>query len=340
MTDNKINLQHLTTILSEKSGLAKKDTESFLREWFDVMGEAITEDGILKVKKLGTFKLTPIEDRESINVASGERVLIPAHNKIIFTPDKELADLVNEPFSWFETVEIESEAPLEESSKPEIVESTEVVEDFKDIKVIEPEPIEETAPVIISNPVSPLKHKSRLHKHQSHKSRSHKRRLRRRMFFFAGILVLTIGVFFFFDGFSNKKRPVLTQITPTPVSAPKPTPESTQDTLPAQKNEPETPKETPIIKESKPAEPAKTTSTPKYRTVANGDRLTLIAQEEYGNKYFWVYIYEENRNIIANPDKIRPGLKLVIPPAQKYGIDKNDEKSVGEAKAISDGFKK
>jgi nucleoid DNA-binding protein len=353
MTDNKINLQHLTTILSEKTGLAKKDTESFLREWFEVMGEAITEVGILKVKKLGTFKLVPIENRESIHVASGDRVLIPAHNKIIFTPDKELAELVNEPFSFFETTEIESDSlsdeqvqePIDITENEDVIEIPEPTEKLPETKPEElPEPIkqeesiEQKAPVTISEPLESVKHKSLSPKHY--------------LLIFAGILVLAVGVFFFHDSFSNKEKPALTQVAPVPspkpaqepvkepLKEPEPVREQTQETLPVQKNELEKPKENPIVKESKPAEPVKITSTEKYRTVVSGERLTTIAQEEYGNKYFWVYIYEENRNVIANPDKIQPGLKLVIPPAQKYGIDKNDEKSLSEAKAISDGFKK
>jgi nucleoid DNA-binding protein len=332
MTDKKINLQHLTTILSEKSGLAKKDTEKFLREWFEVMGEAIIEEGMLKVKRLGTFKLTSIEERESVNVVSGERILIPAHNKIIFTPDKNLSELVNEPFSWFETVEIESEEqPLKESLAPEIVESIEIVESTEVVEsievvesteIIETAPIEETAPVTVSEPVR----RRRKRKRKSKLIKSY-------WVLFAVIFVLACCVSFFYNDFSYRKRPAVTQTTKVidpasvPVSKPKPevVPESivepAQDTLSVEKPRLETPVE-------------------KYRTVVSGERLTLIAKEEYGNKFFWVYIYEENKNILKNPDRIIPGLKLVIPPAQKYGIDKNDEKSVNKAKSISDAFKK
>jgi len=66
-----------------------------------------------------------------------------------------------------------------------------------------------------------------------------------------------------------------------------------------------------------------------------GERLTLIALREYGHKAFWVYLYEENKNIIDDPGLVPVGLEIVIPPASKYQIDKNNPESVNKAKAIA-----
>lgn len=108
--NEKINLQDLSALLAERAAITKKEAEIFLREYFEVMNEELVKSGLLKIKDLGVFKLSLMENRESINVTTGERVLIPAHYKVVFTPDKKLAETVNEPFAFFETTEIEDSA--------------------------------------------------------------------------------------------------------------------------------------------------------------------------------------------------------------------------------------
>ena len=111
--NEKINLQELSALLAEKTKISKKEAETFLREYFELLNDGLIKDGLLKIKDLGGFKLSMMDDRESVDVTTGERVLIPAHYKVVFTPDKKLAEVVNEPFSLFETTEIEDETVLE-----------------------------------------------------------------------------------------------------------------------------------------------------------------------------------------------------------------------------------
>jgi nucleoid DNA-binding protein len=112
--NERINLQDLSVLLAEKAAITKKEAETFLREYFDIINEELIKDRLLRIKDLGTFKLHQVEDRESIDVTTGERVLIPAHYKVTFAPDKKLAETVNEPFAFFETTEIEDGSVLEE----------------------------------------------------------------------------------------------------------------------------------------------------------------------------------------------------------------------------------
>ena len=98
------SIQEIAAVLTAKSGLKKKDAERFAMTLFDVVKEALETDRLVKVKGLGTFKIIDIEARESINVNTGERVLIDGHDKITFTPDASMKELVNKPFSQFETV--------------------------------------------------------------------------------------------------------------------------------------------------------------------------------------------------------------------------------------------
>jgi nucleoid-associated protein YgaU len=73
----------------------------------------------------------------------------------------------------------------------------------------------------------------------------------------------------------------------------------------------------------------------KKRTIRSGERLTLIALDEYGHKSFWVYLYEENKDILKNPHNVPAGLKIKIPPAEKYGINKNDSAAIKKAEALA-----
>ena len=105
----KISLQDLSVLLADKAGITKKDAETFLREYFEVLNDELIKSELIKIKDLGAFKLSMMEERQSIDVTSGERMLIPAHYKVIFTPDKSLAETVNAPFAFFETTEIEED---------------------------------------------------------------------------------------------------------------------------------------------------------------------------------------------------------------------------------------
>jgi len=112
--NERINLLDLSALLAEKMAITKKETEIFLREYFEVINEELIKTKLIKIKDLGTFKLLWVEDRASVDVTTGERVLIPAHYKVTFTPDKKLAETVNEPFALFETTEIVNESGLED----------------------------------------------------------------------------------------------------------------------------------------------------------------------------------------------------------------------------------
>ena len=100
----RIPIQELAAVLVAKGGLKKKDAERFAMTVFDIVKDGLAADRLVKIKGLGTFKLIDIDSRESVNVNTGERVLIEGHEKVTFTPDTAMKDLVNKPFSQFETV--------------------------------------------------------------------------------------------------------------------------------------------------------------------------------------------------------------------------------------------
>lgn len=101
---NKSSLSVLAKAVASKRGLTQAEAERFIATMFEVAGDGIQEDKLLKMKWLGTFKITSVKDRESVDVNTGERILIEGRDKISFTPDNILKEIINKPFAQFETV--------------------------------------------------------------------------------------------------------------------------------------------------------------------------------------------------------------------------------------------
>lgn len=101
---SKSSLSVLAKAVASKRGLTQAEAERFIATMFDVAGAGIQEDKLLKMKWLGTFKITSVKDRESVDVNTGERILIEGRDKISFTPDNILKEIINKPFAQFETV--------------------------------------------------------------------------------------------------------------------------------------------------------------------------------------------------------------------------------------------
>ncbi|MFQ6929531.1 MAG: HU family DNA-binding protein [Parabacteroides merdae] len=135
--NNRLAIQDLAGLLAEYTGKDKNSSERFLREFIAVVSEGVYTDKLVKVKGLGTFKIIPVEKRESIHVNTGERFVIPEHYKFSFLPDKELRELVNKPFSFLETTELRENVDFTDMD---------VVLDEPNIKETEDESIEEMIP--------------------------------------------------------------------------------------------------------------------------------------------------------------------------------------------------
>ena len=113
----KVSLQDLASVLVDRWRLGKKEASMFVNEMFFVIQKSLDEDKIVKVKGLGTFKIIDVDDRESVDVNTGDRVLIEGHGKITFTPDALMKELVNKPFSQFETVVLKDGIDFDEAYK-------------------------------------------------------------------------------------------------------------------------------------------------------------------------------------------------------------------------------
>lgn len=158
--NSRLTIQDLAALLAERTGKDRNSAELFLREFIAIVSQGVFTDKIAKVKGLGTFKIALMEKRESIHVNTGERFLIPAHYKFSFLPDKELRELTNKPFSFFETTELNEnvdfadldmltgmeETETEEESVEEIIpEKEEKITEPVELAEEEPEPVDEPA---------------------------------------------------------------------------------------------------------------------------------------------------------------------------------------------------
>lgn len=111
---SKNSLTVLAQKLVEKTGISQQDAELFIRKMFDVVNEGLQADKQVKMKWLGTFKVTSVKDRESVDVNTGERIVIEGRDKISFTPDTILKEIINKPFAQFETVVVNDGVEFDE----------------------------------------------------------------------------------------------------------------------------------------------------------------------------------------------------------------------------------
>ena len=153
----KTALQLIADTVAKKHKITVKDAEKFVSAMFDVMNEGLKTDKLVKVKGLGTFKVQAVKPRESVNVNTGERVLIEGHDKVSFTPDATMKELVNKPFAQFETVVLndgvdftdidskyENEATLENADETTVSANNAAIPDTKVVSLNEEETTDNT----------------------------------------------------------------------------------------------------------------------------------------------------------------------------------------------------
>ena len=159
----KITVQEIANKLIAQNGLSKKEATLFVNMMFDLIREIVERDKSVKIKGLGTFKIIDVDSRESVNVNTGERVLIEGHNKITFTPDALMKELVNKPFSQFETIVLNDGVDFkdagndEEDSKAEVSDLDESDSEIGEMPLVDfasGEPVD-VKPIILGTPKEP-----------------------------------------------------------------------------------------------------------------------------------------------------------------------------------------
>lgn len=368
--NQKITFPELVDLMARKQKCTKREAENFLRELMTLMSDTVSEGEELRINSLGTFKPVWVEDRVSVNVQTGEPYTIPGHYKLTFTPIKAVREAVNEPFSCFvvETlpddapcVEVSptpdaDECPLEEKvpevcdeivavavddSPVEVKESIETApltvlntyanEDEKEAVVI-PELNDETLDVAIEEQVDVAVGEDAENFDETVKKAFHKG-------FWIGVSAAVSVLALLVSGWYVYNRYVVASTDEIRVVHHAHHTDTVDvvltdnvDTVSLALDE----VDTVLHVMQKPEVPA---SDVRTETVQRGVFLTNIALKYYGHKAFWVYIYEENRHIIDNPDNVPAGTTVVIPPAHKYGIDAADTLAIKRALDMADEIK-
>lgn len=363
--NNRLSIQDLALILSEQTGKSTEEALRFLQEFIAVVSEGVYNDKLVKVKGLGTFKIIRVEERASVSVNSGERFVIPSHYKFTFTPDKELKELVNKPFSLFDTVELNEEVDFsdvdvsaETSGAEEAADdsSEEILPDGIPEQAIEtpqtpepevkPEPAveEEAAPQEEAKaepkPAEPVSSVSGYKEYRRKRRRSASRKL---LFPIACLfVVIVLGVVYIvcLSGRTtvnkNWEPPMAEVGNPTPEVGMNPVSADSTGVTPPDSASLATDSvvaEPPVVEENQPEETPKSDILALV-TIKAGDRLASFAKQYYGHKFFWVYIYQYNQDIISDPNNIPIGTELRIPDPGLYGIDATDRSSIDKAAAL------
>lgn len=384
--NKKITLVEIARMMAESTSTTNRMCELFLRELFTTVSQTLIDGESVRIKGIGTFKVTEVKPRKSVNVTSGKAMEVKGYKKVTFTPVKSLADAVNQPFAQFETVILNDEVTdekLDEIDKqypslfnedlveepvpnpdsaldpdlipapdPEFIPAPDpvpkIVEDSGEHKAVaafavpvetpkessdeveetleeEPEP-HHTEPLMgtpidgpsspepVSTPEAEPDHedddyfyrpapRNTFTPTEDQISRQRSRTDKRRLWFWllpALVIAGILGwVFTRSGGKAEQSQAVVAVDSDTVAAAVVEEPSLITDTVTAQ-----------IV-------------------------LSTLSDKYYDSPWFWVYIYEENKAIISDPNNVRPGTAVVIPPAEKYGIDAKDPASLKKAQRLS-----
>ena len=309
--NTKINLPQLAKILAQKTNISQKDAEVFLKEFFDSIVQNVTSDKLVKIKGLGTFKLIEVLDRESVNVNTGERIVIPGHSKLSFTPETALKDLINKPFADFQTTVINEGTSIEEMERvpqqEEEAEAEEEIEQEVPIQLVEPEveekPVVEETPVqkLVDEPVEVHEPEAKAEETPAPKTDSDgekpKGSFGKILAWILGILLLCVLVFFAYKYLSSTPSAKIEDESELIEEAP-------ADTLA------EAPVEE-VQYAQVPGGKYKIVGTRKTYVMKPGDFLTRIAIREYGDKDAAQYIIVHNE--FPDPDNVPVDAEIKLP---------------------------
>lgn len=461
--NTKVTFPELIEAVATATNTSKKDSEIFLKELFALISNSLRDGENVKVRNLGVFKLVDVDARKSVNVNTGEEMEIPGHKKVVFVPDKSLAEAINAPFASFGTVTLSGELTDDELRKMSNTEADEIelpedtteetvddaistsdgkeaeeevviVEktddavppkfDKKDTEEVVAEkevekPIEDVTPptfvkkdsdaeaiktdaeetvdvekakteatvedsdgastIIFDNKTDeedmdkkteneeidkvsssqgdtdkPVTEKPRYVMPEiedddeeyietvDNKKKDNKDNRFMRGFLWGAlsmffVYLVLMGVFYMFhvnsinqakeemgltDSIDVEEETALAMEESAIVEE---EPAIVEEEVVAT-SEPE------VKKEEKPVVTQVAKNAVVYDTITKNMFLAHLAKKHYGHSDFWVYIYEENKSKIKNPDNVSPGTVVVIPPASKYGIDKNNAESLRKAR--------
>lgn len=346
--NSRLTIQDLAALLAERTGKDRNSAEQFLREFIVIVSQGVFTDKIAKVKGIGTFKVVLVEKRESIHVNTGERFLIPAHYKFSFLPDKELRELVNKPFSFFDTTELNENVEFSDLDVSAEVEGKEVEDESVEELIGGPLPEEEEeaaggreeVPMPEEGPeeeeagqIPPADDPSSDTGYKFEDDGPPVSPWMKGLIAAGIVMVIVAGSLFlylhrsFFIGPGTPSAVLTGRSLPDQGIAP-------ADTSRAKGAGGTVTVEPPVTAPAAtPGTPAATSDVLAKVKIEPGSRLTLISLAYYGSKIFWVYLYDYNKATIKDPNNIPVGTEILVPAPSLYGIDKHSRASIDKAAA-------
>ena len=324
MENKKISLQELTDTIAAQSGFSKRFTESFLRELVLVIQENLEKDGIVKVKGLGTFKLIWNESRKSVDVSTGDSIVLPGHYKVSFVADATVKQQINAPYAHLDTVmggaEIISEVEDEDKGELRVEkgESNELQDELMNAEINSP-----THQITASPERSEINFESPNNQITESPARSDSNSASpSKKKWWVAMVVLMLLCLLGAAGFYWRNILIPQQNTMLPSQIKAPVVVVRVDT--AEQVLKDTLDVSDAVKEDTVAVPELTLDTYTYQdalnapvrevvTVIDGSRLTMVAYRAFGHKAFWVYVYDANRKVLQSPNAVEKGMQLVIP---------------------------
>ena len=364
--NDRINMQDIIDLLAYKKDITKEEAERFVIELFNTIEEGLISDELVKIKDFGTFKLIDIQERESIDVNTQEKIIIPPHKRIRFTPAQALKSIVNKPFAHFETTPLNDGIVLENIKHDNASQNTEnetededtteeITKNIKDNDSMVGKPVVAVDDDIDRESTSIIDNKSHSEDHKNHdedisssQSKDKQNRIEEETVESKEVRVSSkkASINRSKEKESKPKRPFLPWYIFTAVLIiflllfvynlyqRKDTPIKhgiEKSDIPKIIKEPSI-----VVKDTLTDESVKPIETDETVRMKAGKTLRLIALDKYGSREFWVYIYLKNKDKINNPDVIPVGLELVLPNKAEYDIDAENPESIATAKKRGD----
>lgn len=368
--NNKITFPELVRLVAEATSTTQRMSELFLKELFATVSQALIDGQNVTIKNLGTFEFAKAAARQVVNVQNGEQIDVPTHHRLVFTPDKALAEAINQPFAAFEPIMLSDDMtdemlqnidnemqpnvgeeqpeepadtpshisplmppPFEQTAEPIAQESDDAQET---IDAQEPADVQESAkPALVAAPEPSIQvsvesdKREKPHEtgqptveHYLKAEHEHEKRKIAHNSFLKGLATgilstLALGAIIW-GAWSSGRNSALSVAQPA-VQA-----DTIADTT---KSEAHT-----SAQEVTSSTQEVTASDVVTDTCTATMYLSKMSTKHYGKPDFWIYIYEENRDKIADPNNVTPGTVVVVPPATKYGIDPKDKSSIDRAR--------
>lgn len=336
--NRKLGMPELAELLAAATGETKRGCEEFMRELFAIVSEALVAGESVRIKRLGTFKISDIEQRRSVDVSTGDEISIPPHKRIVFIPSKEMAERVNREFEMLFPVELAdgvTDEMLAACESPETAAKEDIVvsegEDSDDDAGNAPAVIPDEVEMIDGEESCDSLQTEDTPEDEEREEETTKERKSRSWLKFCLGLVVGAAIMFGF-GIIREKQPSWWRFGHKAVSAP-----IEKTSAPVVKEEVK-----PVSTDTLPTTlsgddvPTAPSDTPIYDTITATRYLTTLAREYYGDYRLWPYIYEANKGILGHPNHIKPGTRVVVPSLRSIGVSADSKKDIARAQKLSE----